>query len=190
MYGLINKAVRELLVVEFGSAAWESVRDRAGVEEDDFVSMQQYDDAVTYSLVSAASEELGLPAETILETFGSYWVKYVGQENYGHMMDAAGQTLPEFLMNLDQMHSRVMLTFPELKPPSFRVTDQTSDRLRLHYYSSRMGLAPLVVGLLNGLAEKFKTPIEVTHGREGSGVDEHDVFDVLMTNEVDPLDGG
>lgn len=180
MYGLINKAVRELICVEFGAETWENVRERAQVDEEDFVSMKQYDDAVTYALVSAASEELGIPAETVLETFGSYWVKYVGQDNYGHMMDAAGRTLPEFLGNLDQMHSRVMLTFPELKPPSFRVTDQVGDRLRLHYYSTRKGLAPLVLGLLNGLAEKFETTIQVRHGREGSGDDEHDVFDIEM----------
>jgi hypothetical protein len=186
MYGLINKAVRELIVVEFGSETWDRVRERAQVGEEDFVSMKQYDDAVTYSLVTAASDELGIPAETVLETFGSYWVKYVGADNYGHMMDAAGKTLPEFLMNLDQMHSRVMLTFPDLKPPSFQVTDQVGNRLRLHYYSARKGLAPLVVGLLNGLAEKFDTPIQVEQDREGSGADEHDVFDILMLEESAP----
>ena len=180
MYGLINKAVRELVRSEFGDDAWGRIRSAAGVEEDDFVSMQQYDDDVTYALVSAASEELGVPAEKVLETFGSYWVRYVGHENYGHLMDAAGQSLPEFLSNLDQMHARVMLTFPDLKPPSFRVTDQSEDRLRLHYYSQRKGLAPLVTGLLDGLALQFDTPIEVTHAREGQGQDEHDVFEILM----------
>jgi hypothetical protein len=47
MYGLINKAVRELIVVEFGSETWDRVRERAQVGEEDFVSMKQYDDAVT-----------------------------------------------------------------------------------------------------------------------------------------------
>ena len=83
-----------------------------------------------------------------------------------------------FLENLDQMHARVMLSFPDLKPPSFRVTDRTDDRLTLHYYSSRPGLAPLVVGLLKGLADRFHTDIEIEHRNEQDDQGEHDVFDV------------
>lgn len=183
MYGLINKAVRELVVGEFGQEAWDRIRTAAGVEEQDFVSMRQYDDAVTYELVGAASAELGLPAEKVLETFGAYWVGFVGQENYGPMMDAAGDTLPEFLSNLDEMHSRVMLTFPELKPPSFKVTDRTDDRLRLHYFSTRVGLGPLVKGLLDGLALKFGVEIEVEQSREGEGADAHEVFDIAILGD-------
>ncbi|MDG2306254.1 MAG: heme NO-binding domain-containing protein [Candidatus Binatia bacterium] len=180
MYGLINRAVRELVLGNYGADAWNAIRTKASVEEDDFVSMQSYDDDVTYALVSAASEHLGVPAEQILETFGEYWVKYVGDDSYGELMNAAGMNLPDFLLNLDQMHARVMLTFPDLKPPSFKVTDQTEDSLRLHYFSKRVGLAPLVVGLLNGLALRFETTIEVTHGRDGADGAEHDVFDILM----------
>lgn len=178
MYGLINQAIRGLVLERFGTEAWERICTSAGIEEDVFVSMQPYDDGVTYDLVGAASKELDLPAETVLETFGAYWVEYVGAENYGDLMNAAGKDLPEFLENLDQMHARVMLSFPDLKPPSFRVTDRTDDRLTLHYYSSRPGLAPLVVGLLKGLADRFHTDIEIEHRNEQDDQGEHDVFDV------------
>ena len=180
MYGLINQAIRGLVLERFGTDAWQRICVTAGVEEGVFVAMQPYDDAVTYDLVGAASKELGLPAEAILETFGAYWVEYVGQENYGELMDAAGKDLPEFLENLDQMHARVMLSFPDLKPPSFRVSDRTDKGLLLHYYSSRPGLAPLVVGLLNGLAARFGRQIEVEHRREADGQGEHDVFGILF----------
>ena len=61
MYGLINRAVRGLVTEQFGEEAWTKIRTRAGVEDDDFVSMSSYDDSVTYDLVAAATEELLAP---------------------------------------------------------------------------------------------------------------------------------
>ena len=186
MYGLINQAIRGLVTEKFGEETWNRIRAEAGVEGEDFVAMESYDDAVTYDLVAAASKELDLPAETVLETFGEYWVEYVGQENYGEFMNAAGKTLPEFLENLDQMHARVMLSFSELTPPSFRVTDRTDDHLVLHYYSEREGLAPLVVGLVRGLGQRFETEVEIEHTRSKSEDGEHDQFDVRFRPTVTP----
>ena len=90
MYGLINRAVKGLVTEQFGIDAWNRIRSRAGVQEEDFISMESYDDSVTYDLVAAASEELGLSAETILEEFGSFWVEYTAVEGYGELLDSAG----------------------------------------------------------------------------------------------------
>jgi hypothetical protein len=59
------------------------------------------------------------------------------------------------------MHSRVMISYPNLRPPSFRVQSNTEKEIVLHYSSERPGLCPLVVGLLYGLADRFETRIEV-----------------------------
>ena len=96
MYGLINRAVKGLVTEQFGSEAWDRIRVRAGVEEEDFISMESYDDSVTYDLVAAATEELGLDASTILEAFGGYWVEYTAVEGYGELLNSVGDTLPEF----------------------------------------------------------------------------------------------
>ncbi|MAC19231.1 MAG: heme NO-binding protein [Phycisphaerae bacterium] len=178
MYGLINKAIRGLVVEQFGQEAWDRIRRRAEIEDDDFVSMTNYDDSLTYDLVGAASEELGLGADAILEGFGGYWVRYTGVEGYGHLLDSAGSSLPEFLANLDQMHARVKLAFPDLKPPRFRVSDSDEAGLVLHYYSHRPGLAPLVIGLVKGLADRFGDVVEVEHLPMNTDGDEHDAFRV------------
>ena len=83
MYGLINKAIKGLVLEGFGEDAWKRIINRAQIEDDEFLSMQAYDDSLTYDLVAAATEELGLPAETILESFGGYWVQYTAVEGYG-----------------------------------------------------------------------------------------------------------
>lgn len=178
MYGLINRAVKGLVIEQFGADAWNRIRVRAGIDQEDFISMESYDDAVTYDLVAAATEELGLEASVILEAFGGYWVHYTAVEGYGELLDSVGDSLPEFLANLDQMHARVKMAFPDLKPPRFRVSDETDAGLVLHYFSHRPGLAPLVVGLVKGLAERFDRPVEVVSMREGQGDEEHDAFRV------------
>ena len=94
MYGLINKAVRGLVLEIAGADAWSRIRHAAQVEDDDFISMEGYDDAVTYRLVGAASEELGLSPEAVLEAFGKYWVDYTADEGYA-MLKAGSYPLAD-----------------------------------------------------------------------------------------------
>ena len=185
MYGLINKAVRGLVVGQFGADSWDRIRERAGVQDDEFLSMEGYEDKVTYDLVAAASEELNLPAEKILEAFGQYWVEYTAVEGYGDLLDSAGDTLSEFLSNLDQLHARVKLAFPDLKPPRFAVTDEDEHGLVLHYYSDRPGLGPLVTGLILGLGKRFGVELDVSMSRDDSDANEHDVFVIRYLSRGD-----
>ena len=62
MYGLVNRAIEQLVVSTKGEPAWQRVCARAGVGADGFVAMCPYDDRLTFDLVHAVSEELGLPA--------------------------------------------------------------------------------------------------------------------------------
>ncbi len=180
MYGLINKAVEGLVRTKFGDAMWDKIRSRAGLPDEPFISMESYDDKTTYDLVAAASVELGAPPEAILEEFGRFWTVYTAEVGYGELLKSAGKTLPEFLKNLDQMHTRVKLSFPNLAPPAFTVSDETPSSLNLHYYSHRPGLSPLLVGLLKGLGERFS--LDITARAERSTTDKpHDVLHVEWT---------
>jgi hypothetical protein len=163
MYGLVNKAVVDLVVSKFGQDTWNAIKQKAEVDIDVFVSMDGYPDDVTYRLVGAASEILKIPPEKVLEAFGEYWVLYTAKEGYGPMLDASGKTLREFLENLDALHARVALSMPALKPPRFRLVPVDDATMLLEYHSMRQGLAPMVIGLLNGLSIRFNTPIEVSH---------------------------
>jgi hypothetical protein len=174
MYGLVNKAVHDLVCSKFGEDTWRAIVARAGLDIESFVSMQSYDDAITYKLVGAASEQLGLTPAQVLHTFGVYWTTYTAVEGYGDLITSSGHDVVSFLENLDNMHTRVQLTFPELRPPSFQV-ERDDDGVLLHYISDREGLAPMVIGLLEGLGAHFNEEIEVTHVQMRSA-DSHDVF--------------
>jgi hypothetical protein len=102
MYGLVNQGIKDLVASRFNEEVWKKMCLEANSPQD-FVAMQYYDDAITYSLVGAASSLLGLPAAKILEEFGGHWVKYTAQEGYGPMMDMFGNDFKSCLQNLDQL---------------------------------------------------------------------------------------
>jgi len=180
MYGLINKAVKDFVVDRFDAETWDSIRVQAGLEDDEFISMEPYPDETTYALVGAASEVLSMSSDDVLEAFGEYWTEYTGVAGYGELMKLGGDSLAEFLSNLDVLHVRVQLAFPELRAPSFKVTESTDERIVVHYYTERSGLAPFAKGLIQGLGRHFDTPVRVTHEWVGSAEDGHEVYEVAL----------
>lgn len=176
MYGLVNRALEELIRNGYGDDAWEAIKVRAGVDIEVFIRMDAYPDDLTYRLVGAASEVLAKPTDDLLRAFGEYWTLYTGREGYGALLDSAGRTLQEMLAGLDDLHVRVGLMYPHLKPPSFRCTDVRTDGLELHYYSVRAGLAPMVIGLVHGLGKRFGHELEIVQHLDRGRGDDHDSF--------------
>lgn len=162
MYGLVNQAVRGLVIDNHGAAIWDEIRTKADAPES-FVAMQPYDDAVTYGLVGAAVEVLGAPADAILFSFGEYWVKEIATVSYADLMSKTGVDFLDFVKNLDHMHSRIKVTFPDYRPPSFRVKELSPKQMQLDYYSNREGLLPFVEGLITAVAEHFDCEIAIAH---------------------------
>ena len=176
MYGLVNRALEELIRKEHGDAMWERIKADAGVDVEVFIRMDQYPDELTYKLVESASRALQTSAESLLHAFGQHWTLYTGREGYGALLSDAGSTLQDVLANLDDLHTRVGLMYPQLRPPSFRCTDVAPDRLVLHYYSSRSGLTPMVIGLVEGLGKRFGQQLRITPQLNRTQGDDHDSF--------------
>jgi hypothetical protein len=157
---------------------WERIKQRAGIDVDVFISNEGYDDSVTYALVGAASEELNLPAEKILEAFGIHWVVKTAQKGYGDLLASGGGNFKEFMVNLPNFHARLSMIFPHLQPPEFACSDIGERSLRLHYRSQRAGLSPFVRGLILGLGQLFQTEVAVAQVAHKSAGADHDEFAV------------
>lgn len=179
MYGLVNKAIEKMVCSQFDEETWLEIKKKAEFNES-FVSMESYPDDITHRLVKAASEVLNLSAAEIMKAFGEYWVLFTADEGYGDLMDMHGDTFPEFLSNLDELHGRVGVIFPKLRPPSFECDEDESDEnsLELHYYSEREGLAPMVLGLVEGLGKRFDTEVQICPHLKREEGDDHDSFTV------------
>jgi hypothetical protein len=190
MYGMINRALEDMVLSYHGQETWRTVLRKANVDVEMFVRMETYPDSMTYSLVGAASEVLGKTVPDLLRDFGIFWVRYTGSEGYGPLLDEAGENLTEVLSNLDEMHFRLGTIFPMygavkpgqgMQPPQFSCTDIDGKTLTLHYYSKRAGLAPMVMGLVEGLAERLKCAVEIQQLTFKDRGDDHDSFSVRYT---------
>jgi hypothetical protein len=188
MYGLVNQGVQDLVVQLGGEMLWAAIKQRAGVEFETFVGMDVYPDEITGRLVLAVSEALEITPAEVLRAFGKHWILYTGRKGYGAVFETMGRTLPEFLGNLDAMHARLSLSMPHLEPPSF-VCEQTGpNQLRLEYYSHRRGLAPMVVGLIDGLGEVFGLEVRTKQILSTDDGADHDEFTIDYDSAVELAD--
>jgi hypothetical protein len=176
MYGLVNSGFADYVRRNYGVKTWDRIVAQAGVSSEVFVSMESYPDDVTYKLVGAATEVLGVGIEKILESFGEHWVLVTAKEGYGILLGMFGDNMKDFLKNLDSMHARMGTTFPKLRPPSFVCRDIDAHTSELEYHSERAGLTPFVVGLLKGLGKYFETPVDIKVISTKSESVGHDTF--------------
>lgn len=178
MYGIVNKAIEDLVKENFGQETWDNILEKSNIDVDFFISNEPYDDDITYKLVSTISEELKIPAENVLQLFGEWWILKTGKEKYGGLMEAGGSNLKEFLGNLPLFHNRIMLLYPKLTPPEFKVSNSEENSIHIHYYSKREGLLEFVRGLLQGLGKMYNTDvvIELLESRDQNH--DHEVFKV------------
>lgn len=178
MYGIVNKAIEDLVKANFGEEKWEAVKTRSGVEVDYFLSNEPYDDDITYKLAGAVSEETNISIGKVFEAFGEWWILKTGKEKYGGLMQAGGNNLREFLVNLPLFHNRIMLMYPKLTPPEFKISNIEESSVHVHYFSKREGLQEFVRGLLSGLGKMYETPVEITLLETRDTGSHHEIFKV------------
>jgi hypothetical protein len=183
MYGMVNLAIQGFISERYGETVWQEIKDRAAPGIDHFLTMEQYPDDVTQRLMMAACEISGDSIPDLMDAVGEYWVEFALHSGYGELLRIIGTTLPEMLSNLDNMHARVALSFPDLKPPAFWCTDVAEHSLILHYQSVRDGLGSMIPGTVRGLAAMLKTTATVEWiARREEGAD-HDEFLVTFGME-------
>ena len=162
MYGMVNQAIRGLVIDNFGDERWSLIASKAE-SPTEFESLESYDDSITYNLVGAASEVLEMEAGVILQTFGRYWIEKIATAQYPSLMSKTGTNFEKFVANLDHLHSRIQATFPNYKPPSFRVKPLSDGTIVVDYYSEREGLLPFVEGLFDGVGIHFGVKVAIEH---------------------------
>ena len=178
MYGIVNKAIEDMVKADHGQEKWELIREKSGVEEEFFLSNEPYPDEITFKLAVAASEEFNMPLSEVLVAFGEWWVLHTTKEKYGGLMEAGGSHLKEFLFNLPIFHNRVMLIYPNLTPPEFKVSDIEERSVNVHYFSKREGLKEFVRGLLSGLGKMYNTAVTIDELQSRDNGATHEIFKV------------
>lgn len=160
MYGLVNLAIEEAILERYGQQFWdlikEECRDSIGDTVGTFISRLYYDDEVSYRLIDAAekilcSEKYG----SVSQLFGAKFYELVQDSGYEGIMKLLGGSLKDFLDNLDSFHTHLSTTYSRMQPPSFRCSQRAENTLVLHYYSERIGLEGIVMGMVKAAAREL-----------------------------------
>ncbi|EOG6906806.1 heme NO-binding domain-containing protein, partial [Flavobacterium psychrophilum] len=99
-------------------------------------------------------------------------------EKYPGLMNSGGNNLRDFLVNLPNFHNRVMLIYPKLTPPEFKISNITENGLNLHYFSKRQGLQEFVRGLIQGLGKMFNTQVTIALIQTRNQGSTHEIFKI------------
>ena len=161
MYGVIYKAIEQYIVDNFGNNAWTKITVDGNITIDTAIMEQPYNDETHYKLAEFTAKYANKPVDEILYGFGEYIIK-VTSENYSIVMESRGNNLRDYLINLPNFHNRIMLIYPELTPPEFRVSNIEDGCILLHYISTRTGMLPFIKGYLSGLMKAFNENPSVT----------------------------
>lgn len=183
MYGIVNKSIEELVVANYGNEKWEEIKEKSNIDIEYFISSESYDDEVTYKLAGTIAVELGVSVDDVLKSFGEWWILHTGKNHYGYLLESGGDNFKSFLLNLPSFHNRVMMMYPKLTPPEFKISDVTENSLHLHYFSKRKGLTAFVLGLMAGLGKFFTTNVQTEHIESVPSSHTHEIIKVTWANQ-------
>lgn len=181
MYGMIHRAVRQMINDQLGEEAWQALEKKLEIGPPELLTAMVYEDELTFRIVGEASARLNLSVDECLFAFGQYWIKYAESGSLASIMNFTGATLASFIANLDRLHLAVGAAMPGARLPTFTMVENAPGRLLVEYRSERTGMDPFVSGLFHGLMRKFHTSGSVSiFSRTDSAI----IFEILYQDDI------
>lgn len=177
MYGIVYKALKQFVIETHNEHLWDFISADSPVTFNAELMEQPYNDDATHYLASRMAACTNIPIAEVLYSFGRHIIK-VTQQQFPGIMAERGATLKDYLVNLPNYHNRIMLIFPELTPPEFKVSAITDDSLLFHYYTSTPGMKEFMRGYLTELAAVFNNKCTIQHLFTGNDERIEDVFKI------------
>ncbi len=165
MYGMVNQGIKTFIIKNYSEDMWTEICAEAKSEHSDFELLKTYDDLSTYNFVGAISKKLNLKPEDVLKVYGKYWVTYASEVGYNDLLAMFGPDMKTCLINLNHMHYHMGSFMPDIIAPQFNVIETSPNILEIEYISKREGLFPFVVGLFEGLSERYNAKIAIKNSQ-------------------------
>ena len=160
MKGIVFNILNEMVEEKFGFEAWEGLLEATGLDGI-FVATETFPDEDLFKLVAAAETATGIPAETLVRSFGEYMVPQFAR-HYPVFFENQSN-LKHFLLTVDEViHVEVRKLFPDAGLPKFDYVDREDNQLTMLYRSPRK-LCVLAEGLITGSAAHFGQQIDLSH---------------------------
>ena len=152
MKGVVFNLLETVVTEEYGADTWDDLLDAAG-SDGVYTSLETYEDADLFSIVTAASKALGLPPNDVIRWFGKAAMPHFKKLYFGFFLDHDSSV--SFLATLnDIIHPEVRKLYPGASVPDFAMDRVTTDSLEL-IYRSRKRLCSLAMGMIEGSAPLF-----------------------------------
>ena len=161
MYGIINVAIQDYAVANFGEEKWEVIKQESAVNVDFSLTDNPYNDTIPYKIAKASATEMNLDLDEVLQGIGESVIATTNAK-FNSFIDSRGDTLKDYLVNLPSFHNRIAMIYPELNAPQFKVSNIENNSLQVHYVSHTMGIRPFIKGYLIGLTRIFDEQATVT----------------------------
>uniref|UniRef100_A0AC34FTA4 Guanylate cyclase n=1 Tax=Panagrolaimus sp. ES5 TaxID=591445 RepID=A0AC34FTA4_9BILA len=157
-----------------------------------------YNDNETFKIVHALASVLSTTVNDTYEILGEWVIEYACENGWNELLHAMADNLQQFLDNLNSMHFFIdRIAFEsEMKGPVFKCESQNDGTLRLHYYSMRKDLYPMVKGLVRYSAKELfdiEVLIFVTERlqeKRNNLVSEHVIYTIESVEKNVKLCGG
>lgn len=153
MHGIILSTIRDFAVEEYGRDAWNEVQDRADVDAEMYVPVEEYPDEHVYELAAAAGAVTGDGPRQFLVDYGRYVVAPL-VETYGVHLDDDWDGL-DLIENVPTFHAALRThSFANYTTPEIESTRVDADAVRLTYDSPRR-LCDVARGAIAGVEDHF-----------------------------------
>jgi len=164
MKGTIPKCLEEMVRARHGEAAWNRVKEAAGLATwHSFLTTEDIDDDTVKALFITTAETLRKSVEEVKEDFGMHWSTVYAPDIYGVFFRRASSAR-ELLLNVAQIHRDTTAKVPNAKPPRFSY-EWLDERTLVMTYSSERQMAALMPGLIRGVGVYYGEELEVSrHG--------------------------
>jgi hypothetical protein len=139
-----------------------------------------FDDQMGILIVNTLSTIINIEPHILLNQMGVFFIQKTIQEKYGNIIFAGGLSLEEFINNLPKFHSKMLSLLQNTDPPDLVVERIEANKILLHYYSNRTGMIEFLIGILEGVAQIYKTPIALKKQDNKDLHKHHDIIEILL----------
>ena len=184
MKGVVFNLLETVVTENYAADIWDDLLDAAD-SDGVYTSLETYDDADLFNIVTAASKALALPPNDVIRWFGTEAMPHF-KKLYPRFFLAHDSSV-SFLATLnDLIHPEVRKLYPGASVPDFAMDRVKPDSLELTYRSGKR-LCSLAMGMIEGSAPLFGEVATVGETKCMHSGTDCCVFDCSFTPE--PGDG-
>lgn len=159
MKGIVFNLFEEFITEKFGEGKYEEILSGCNLKtKEPFVGPGSYPDEDLLEIVGKTVQATGIPLPDALGSFGRFCFPKLA-ERFPAFVTPYNHPKP-FLKTVDSViHIEVRKLYRDAEPPSFTFEEPSPDTLIMRYHSKRK-LCLFMEGMIEGVAEYYKSPIK------------------------------